>query len=170
MTKPILIVLCLIAIFTVAAFFIPADGMTQILSGGILIAAIVGVWRWGGAAVRVFVRGARNEESWGILGIVTLLGAIIASRVYSIIYIGLDRPEAFLTLYINPFIQYSTLIALSLFIVATRFSDERPNKLGSGLTALIAFFGVLLTAGGPLFVKSISAFIASVLKMLAVLH
>lgn len=166
MTRVLFITMALFLAFIGAALFITADAMTEALSAAVFIAAGLGIYRWGSAAWRVYFRGALTTESWGILGIVLFLFAEASSRVYTVAYINLDRPEYLQLLHISPFIVYAKLIALGLFIAATKFEGEKPTKLGTFAAAAVAFFGLMLTTIGPLVGAKVAAFIAGLCKAL----
>lgn len=155
MLRPILITLGLIAGFVLCSLFIVADTLTEILSAGVFIASCFGLWRWMPAAWRNYREGAATETAWGLIGIVVLLLALAAQRVYSVVYIQLDRPEAFQLLHVSPFITYMVLVALILFIAATKFPGEKPTRLSGSIAAIITFVGVLLSAAGPLLARTI---------------
>lgn len=170
MARPILVSLGLIAIFVLTALFIPADPMTEILSAGVFIASCFGLWRWAPAAWRNFISGARTETAWGLIGVVVLLTALAVQRAYSVLYIALDRPDSFTLLHVSPFITYMVLVALVLFIAATKFQDERPTRITGVIAAGIAFFGVLLSAAGPMVVAKLSVIGTALTKVFLVFH
>lgn len=165
MVKPTLIALGLLAAFILSAIFVPADPLTEILSAGVFIASCFGLWRWTPAAWRNFASGANTETAWGLIGVVVLLLALAIQRVYSVFYIALDRPEALTVLHVSPFITYLVLIALVLFIAATKFQGEHPTKITGLLAAVIAFFGVLLSSALPYFVAKFVALGAVLAKI-----
>ncbi len=150
MLRSFLFVALAVAVFSVPALLIPPDSMTEILSAGLLIACGFGIYRWGAAAFRGIRDGARTKESWGILAIVLLLGAMAAQRIYSVVYLNLDRPVWMQQLHISPFIVYVMLIAVVLFSASTTFPGERPTRMGGVAAAVIAFVGVLGSHLGPL--------------------
>lgn len=153
----------LIAVFVAISLFVPSDTMNEALRAGVFVAACWGIMRWGPAAWRVYFRGAQTTESWGILGIALFLSAEAAQSVYAVVYLNLDRPEWMQLLHVSPFLVYVKLIALSLFIAATRFPGEKPSKVGTVGAALLAFLGLMLTATGP----KIGAIVARWLEAMA---
>jgi hypothetical protein len=160
MIRAVAITLASIVAFVGVALFVPADAMTETLSVAVLIAAAWGLTRWGMAAVRAYARGARTVEEQGVIGIVLLLLAIIAQRVYSFLYLQFDRPEAWQALHISPFIVYTSLIALVLFIAATRYEGERPTGIGGFAAAAIAFLAVMFSSIGPFIVSKLGAIVS----------
>jgi hypothetical protein len=155
MFRSILFALAGLTAFSLPALFIKPDDMTEILSAGLFIACLVGLWRWGPAAVRAIVSGSKTQESWGIIGVCGLLLALAMQRVYSVAYLNLDRPEWMQVLHISPFITYMMLVSVVLFISATTFPGEKPTGLGGIAAAFIAFVGVMVSHFGPLIAKSI---------------
>jgi hypothetical protein len=149
MFRSFLFVISALVVFSVPALLIPPDDMTEILSAGLFIACLFGIWRWGPAAVRAIMDGAKTRESWGIIAIVGLLSALAMQRVYSVVFINLERPVWMTTLHISPFITYLMMIAVVLFISATTFPGEKPTKLGGVAAAFIAFVGVVASHLGP---------------------
>lgn len=157
MLRSFAFVLIALLAFVLPAFFIEPDSMTEFLSAGLFIACGFGIYRWGAAAGRVFAKGSRTRESWGILAVVGLLGALAAQRVYSVAYIQMGRPEWMQLLHISPFITYVMLISVVLFILATTFEGERPSPLGGIAAAIIAFVGVLASHFGPMLLTKLGA-------------
>lgn len=160
MTKSLGIAFVCLLIFVAISLFIPPDNMTEVLSAGVTVAAGYGLYRWGPAALRAFARGAKTAEEQGVIGVTLLLASIIAMRIYSVVYINLGRPEYLQLLHISPFIVYVTLIALILFIAATRYEGEKPTRLGSVAAALVAFMAVGFSSLGPFIASKLGAIIS----------
>lgn len=157
MIRSSLITLSIFVVFIVTAFFFPPDAMNEVLSAAVFVAASFGIYRWGGAAWRVFASGARTEESWGILGLVIILIAEALRRVYSVFYLYMDRPDWMNELHIAPGLTAGTLIGIFLLVIATRFAGEKPSNLPGVLAAVIATFGVLMSTALPYFVAKMAA-------------
>lgn len=160
------ITLSAIAIFVFFTFFIAVDTLTQILSGAVFVAAGVAVFRWGGAAVRVFLRGSKTEESWGILGLVLVLTAEAGRRVFSVVYLQLGRPVWMQVVPITPFLIYMTLAGIVLIVLATKLDGARPSQLPTFLLALLAFTGLMLSSVGTVIIGKLSALIGFTLARL----
>lgn len=167
MGKPILITLSLILAFIATAFFIPPDPMNEVLSGGVFIAAGFGLYRWGPAAWRNYIAGAKDETAWGLIGLVLLLVSLSLQRVYSTVYINLGRPDYLMTLHIAPFLVYTTLIALVLFVAATSFPGERPNRINTLVAAIVSVLGISFSTIGPTLIGKIGLLMS---KLLLVFH
>jgi hypothetical protein len=166
MFRSFLFVVLAMVVFSVPALFIDPDNMTEILSAGLFIACLVGIWRWGPAAVRVALSGAKTRESWGIIAVVGLLFSLAVQRVYSVVFINFDRPEWLTTLHISPFITYMMMIAVVLFISATTFPGEKPTRLGGIAAAIIAFVGVLASHFGPMVLAKLGGLWQAVFRAL----
>lgn len=109
-----------LAVFGICARFFTPDQLSDATATVMMVACIAGLWRWGPTGWRVFWRGARRQEDWGILAIVSLLVAIICGRVYGIVYRQLDRPDYLLNSYWTPFFLYMLLGAVVLLVAATK--------------------------------------------------
>lgn len=143
-------------VFGLVSLILPADPLLEIISAGIFVAAVIGIWRWGPAAFRVyFPRKDKpkpdRETSLGLLGLVLWLFSEAGKRVYAVYYIQLDRPEWMQVLHISAGLNAITLIGLVLVIAATRWPGEKPSKLPGAMASIVAFFGVLLSAALPYF-------------------
>lgn len=165
MTKPLLVTLGAILVFIGTSLFIDSDTMNEILSVAVVFAAGWGLVRWGGASVRAFLRGGSTVEEQGVIGVVLLLSSIIASRVYTSIYLWLGRPPAWQTLHISAFITYATLGSLILFISATRYAGERPTRLGGIAATVIAFLAVLVSPLWPILIAKLGALLSVLLRV-----
>ncbi len=170
MIRPILVTIAAIVLFLVSAVFIDPDTMNEGLSVAVGFAAAWGLVRWSGAAVRAYARGARTVEEQGVIGMVLLLGAIIAGRVYTATYLWLERPDAWQLLHISAFITYAFLGALMLFISATRFEGERPTRLGGIAATVIAFLAVFLSPMWPIIVAKAGGLLTVIVRLVTVLH
>lgn len=167
MVKSFTITLVLLLAFALTSLLIPADTLTEMLSVAVLIAAFWGLARWGGAGLRAYMRGAETVEAQGVLGVTLLLLAIIAQRVYSFLYLRFERPEIWQTLHILPFIAYVSLIALVLFINATKYPGEHSTPLTGTAVAVITFLAVMLSSIGPIIVAKLGAIMTWLLARLA---
>lgn len=114
-----------VAIFWICARFFTADQMSDATATVMAILCALGLWRWGPAGWRVFWKGARRTEDWGILAVCLLLLAILTGRIYGIIYRQLDRPDWLTESYWGPFFLYMLLGAVALIVAATK--DDPPH-------------------------------------------
>jgi hypothetical protein len=109
-----------LAVFGGCALAFPPDALTDAIATVIMVACIVGLFRWGPTGWRVFWKGARRTEDWGILAICVLLVAIICGRLYGIVYRQLERPDYLTDSYWSPFFLYLLLCAVTLLVAATK--------------------------------------------------
>ncbi len=114
-----------VAVFGICAMFFSPDALSDATATLMMSACIAGLWRWGPTGWRVFWKGARRTEDWGILAICMLLVAIICGRIYGIIYRQLDRPAYLQDSYWSPFLLYMLLGAVVLLVAATK--DDPPK-------------------------------------------
>lgn len=121
MKNPALLVLAgAMAIFGVCALMFPPDVLSDAIATLMAIACILGLIRWGPTGWRVFWKGAKRTEDWGILAICMLLIAVIVGRVYGIIFRQLDRPEWLQNSYWSPFTLFMLFGAVVLLVAATK--------------------------------------------------
>lgn len=113
-----------LAVFVASTWFFSPDELSDATATVMMVACVAGLWRWAPTGVRVFWRGARRPQDWGILAICMLLMAIIFGRVYGIIYRQLERPDYLTQSYWSPFLLYVLLGAVVLLVAATK--DDPP--------------------------------------------
>lgn len=124
--NPALIVLVgTLITFGIGMLFFRPDEMSDAIATVMAVTCAVGLWRWGPTAWRVFWKGARRTEDWGILGLCFVLIAIVVGRIYGIVFRQLDRPEWLQNSYWSPFTLYMLLCAVALLVAATK--DEPPQ-------------------------------------------
>jgi predicted membrane protein len=114
-----------LAIFGLSTLLFTPDQMSDATAVVMIVACVAGLWRWAPTGWRVFWRGARRTEDWGILGLCLVLTTILAGRVYGIIFRQLDRPEWLVQSYWSPFFLYTLLCAVTLLVAATK-SEKDP--------------------------------------------
>ncbi len=107
-------------LFGLCSMIFPPDALTDAIATLILVACVVGLWRWGPTGWRVLWKGARRTEDWGILAICVLMIAIICGRFYGIVYRQLERPDYLTQSYWSPFFLYMLLCAVTLLVAATK--------------------------------------------------
>jgi hypothetical protein len=56
-----------VAVFCVSALFFTTDQLSDATAIVMIIACTAGLWRWAPTGWRVFWKGARRPEDWGIL-------------------------------------------------------------------------------------------------------
>ncbi len=121
----LLVVAAALAVFGICAIFFPPDALSDATATVMRVACVAGLWRWGPTGWRVFWKGAKRPEDWGILAVCALFVAIISGRFYGIIYRQLERPEWLQQSYWSPFLLYMLLGAVVLLVAATR--DDPPR-------------------------------------------
>lgn len=113
-----------LAIFGISALFFTPDQMSDATATVMIVACVAGLWQWAPTGWRVFWRGARRVEDWGILGLCLVLISILAGRIYGILFRQLDRPQWLLESYWSPFFAYILLCAITLLVAATKSDPD----------------------------------------------
>lgn len=121
----LLVTAAALAVFGICALIFKPDALSDATATVMMVACIAGLWRWGPTGWRVFWRGARRTEDWGILAICVLLIAIIFGRIYGIVFRQLERPGWLLDSYWSPFFLYMLLCAVTLLVAATKDDDSK---------------------------------------------
>ena len=121
----LLVALGALAVFGVCTLFFPPDALSDATATVMMVACVAGLWRWGPTGWRVFWKGARRPEDWGILAICLLLIAIGCGRIYGIVWRQLERPAYMANSYWSPFLLYILLGAVVLLVAATK--DDPPG-------------------------------------------
>lgn len=165
MNRALLVSIIALVLFWVPAIFIQPDSMLAIVSAGLFVASIWGVFRWGGAAWRVIRRGATKESDQGILAIVILLIALALQRVYSVVFVTLDRPLYLQNSHVNGFLAYLLLIGCVLLIASTRYEGEKPSQLGATTAGIAAILSVLIAHSGPWLVTKVVGIISALPRL-----
>jgi DMSO reductase anchor subunit len=125
--------------FSLVALVIPPDPLSIGLRVLLVLACIIGVYRWGPTALRVYRNGASEPHEQGILAVVVLLLGLAANQVYSAVYVALDRPEWVSQYHFSGFLVFLILIGVVLFTVSTRLEGEKHSPLvGIGLAVMTA--------------------------------
>jgi hypothetical protein len=145
-------------IFLIPTPFLTADQQVELWSGGLTMACLWGVWRWGPTAWRAYREGSKEPWHYGIMAIVILLLFMIGRQFYQVLYIRLERPEDWHQMPISAFIIYGIMIAVWLFSIATKVDGEKPSKvigwlaaIGAGITLLMSsLFPILLSKGAAI--------------------
>lgn len=109
-----------IGVFAICTRFFTPDQMSDATAVVMIVACIAGLYRWAPTGWRVFWRGARRTEDWGILGLCLVLGSILSGRLYGIIFRQLNRPQYLVDSYWSPFFLYVMLGAVVLLVMATK--------------------------------------------------
>lgn len=116
----LLVVAGAVAVFGLSTLFFTPDQLSDATVIVMTAACVAGLWRWGPAGWRVFWRGAKRTEDWGILGLCLVLVSILSGRLYGLVYRQLGRPEWMLESYWSPFFLYMLLCAVTLLVAATK--------------------------------------------------
>lgn len=149
MTKSVVWTIILVGGFVFLSFFFDADLMREWVSGAVFVGAGLGFYRWFGGAFHVYAAGIDTERRRGVFGLELFLLGEGLTQIYAVAFLNLDRPVWMQVLHLSAFFTFIKLIGLYFLITATRFGDERPLKIGGAAAAIIAFFGVIFTVGGP---------------------
>lgn len=144
-----------LVIFLIPQPFLTADQQVELWSGGLTMACLWGIWRWGPTAWRAYREGSKEPWHYGIMAIVILLLFMIGRQFYHVLYIRFDRPVDWQTIPISAFIIYGIMIAVWLFSIATKVDGEKPSKfigwiaaLGAGITLLMSSISPFLLSKG----------------------
>lgn len=113
-----------IAVFAISALFFTPDQLSDATAVVMVVACVAGLWRWAPTGWRVFWRGARRTEDWGILGLCLVLLSILLGRVFGIVFRQLERPQWLVESYWSPFFLYLLLCAVTLLVAATKDQQD----------------------------------------------
>lgn len=165
MIKTIAITAVLACMFFISTILLPPDRLREVLSSGLIVACLMGVYRWGGAALEVYRKRAGERSSLGIIGVVLMLAAIAANQGYAILFVRLGRPDWLIAQnYLNAII-FVLLVAAALFVTSTRFDGEKPTPTSGAITALIAVLGIMLTSVGGFIVKFLAGAVQALVHL-----
>lgn len=137
------------AIFLIPASFMTADAQLELWSGGLTVACLWGVWRWGPTAWRAYKEGSTNPWHYGVLAIVILLLFLIVQRVYGVVYIRAGRPVEWQAFPATAFIVFGIMVAVWLFSLATKVDGEKPSRLMGVITAVGAALALFASSVWP---------------------
>lgn len=149
--------------FSLVALVVPADPYSVALRVLLTFACVLGIYRWGPTAWRVYRNGASAPHEQGILAIVVLLLGIGGTQVYSAIYIVAGRPDWMTTYHFSPFLVYLSLIGVVFFIVSTRVDGERHSPVVGAIIAFLTALSVAIAGLWPKIVSAIGPFLSKLL-------
>ncbi len=130
-------------VFAVSARLFSPDELSDATATMLALTCGLGLWRWGPTGWRVFWKGAKRTEDWGVLGLCFVLISIIVGRVYGIVYRQMERPDWLTESYWSPFSLYMLLCAVVLLVAATKYERE-----GNGINdAKSLAFGIMAAIG-----------------------
>lgn len=119
----LVIALGALVMFGLSAVVFTPDEMSNATATVMIVACVAGLWRWAPTGWRVFWKGARRTEDWGILGLCLVLASILFGRLYGIIFRQLGRPDWLVDSYWSPFFLYMLLGVVVLLVAATKDDD-----------------------------------------------
>ena len=161
--RAIVATIALVGAFSLVALLVPPDPYSVALRVFLFFACVLGIYRWGKTAWRVYRNGASEPHEQGILAIVILMLGMGATQVYSAIYIGLDRPEWMTTYHFSPFLVYLLLIGVVFFIVSTRVEGEKHSPVVGAILAGLTALSVAIAGLWPSVAKAIGPFLSKIL-------
>lgn len=151
--RSVALTLITICIFLVPQPFLSADQQVELWSGGLTVACLWGIWRYGPTSWRAFREGSNEPWHYGIMAIVILMLFIMARQFYQVLFIRLERPEAWYALPISAFIVYGIMIAVIMFSIATRTEGEKPSVVMGWITAIAAALAIFMSSLFPFLIS-----------------
>lgn len=123
--QALLVGLAAMVVFALSCMAFSPDALSDAIATVMSVACVAGLWRWAPTGWRVFWKGAKRTEDWGILAICMLLVSVILGRIYGVVFRQLGRPDYLVNSYWSPFFMYLLLGAVVLLVAATK--DNPPQ-------------------------------------------
>ena len=158
--KAIFVTVLLFVAFCLVALIVPPDPYSVFLRVLLVIACVLGIYRWGKTAWRVYRNGVSEPHEQGILAVVILMLGIASNQVYSAIFIAMNRPEWLTHYHFSAFLVYLSLIGVIFFIVSTRVEGEKHGPVVGAALAALTVLSVAIAGLWPKLVSAIGPLIA----------
>lgn len=150
LTRSIVLAIVIHLVFFIPTRFMTPDQQVELWSGGLVVACLWGIWRWGATAWRAFKEGSSEPWHYGILAIVILFIFVIGRQAYQVAYIRYERPSAWLLYPTSAYIIFGTMVAIWLFSLATKLEGEKPSRIMGVITAIGAAIAVFTSSLYPI--------------------
>lgn len=158
--RAIFATMALFLAFSLVALVVPPDPYSIALRVLLVFACVLGIYRWGRTAWRVYRNGASEPHEQGIMAIVILMMGLAANQIYSAVFIMMDRPEWLTNYHFSPFLVFISLIGVVLFIVSTRVEGEKHSPVVGAVLAALTALSVAIAGLWPAVAKVIGPFLS----------
>lgn len=143
----------------------PVDPLNYVLKIGISLLALATLARWGRAAVRVYLQGARDAEDAVILAQCLTAISYLWYAGFTAFSRYLGSPDWLISSPWSAFFAYIAIMGFALAIFSTRLRDESPSVTVAFIVTMGTALGLGLTTFGHMALLKAGAMLALLIRM-----